>query len=102
MFGNLKIDITMIDYSGYPAYATFGFVDSNGKEIIVVEKLDILTSNYNITFPTTGFFLKCKILENREDVVLIDISKPYGVLSINNECIFSVSKEIISEKHFDD
>lgn len=102
MFGYLKINITIIDNSYYPTYATFCFVDSNDKEIIVVEKLDILTSIEKLPIPTTGFFLKCRILEDRENVVLIDISEPFGVFSINNECIFSVNKKMISEKHFDE
>lgn len=102
MFAYLKIEIASIDRSHYPEFATFYFIDSNNSLITVTEKLDILTATDTILAPISGFFVKCKILEESSKEYLIDISKPFGILSENNESTFRVRKEMISTKHFDD
>ena len=102
MFGYLKIEITNIDCSFYPKFATFHFVDLDDNVITVTEKLDILTSCNEIFAPISGFFVKCKIIKEFSKDYLIDISNPFGILSKNNESIFHVRKDMISLKHFDD
>ena len=102
MFGYLKIEITNIDSSSYPKFATFHFIDSDDNVITATEKLDILTSYNEIFVPISGFFVKCKIMKESSRDYLIDISSPFGVLSKNNESIFYVRKDMISTKHFDD
>ena len=102
MFGYLKIEITNIDSSSYPKFATFHFIDSDDNVITATEKLDILTSYNEIIAPISGFFVKCKIMKESSKDYLIDISSPFGILSKNNESIFYVRKDMISTKHFDD
>lgn len=102
MFGYLKVEITNIDSSCYPQFATFHFVDSNDNQITVTEKLDILTSSDAIFVPISGFFVKCRIVKKSSKDYLIDISNPFGILSENNESMFCVRKDMISTKHFDD
>ena len=101
MFAYLKVEIINIDSSSYPEFATFQFVDKNDKVITVIEKLDILTSLKEVSAPISGFFVECKILRETSNYYLIDISKPYGILSNNNECVFYVHKDAISQQHFD-
>ena len=102
MFSYLKAKITNIDYSCYQAVAELHFVDSNSEIISVVEKLDILSSCNNLPCPIEDYFLKCKIVEEKNTQYLVDISRPYGVLSENGEFLFLVDKNMISTVHFDD
>ena len=98
----LKINITEVDYSSYPAIAKFNFIDSNNQVITVDEKIDVLTSCEKIPFPISDYFLACKIIEETAEEYFVDISKPFGVLSEDNRFLFCVKKDMISNSHFDD
>lgn len=102
MFYYLRVSITNIDRSCYPPNVEFYFTDFNNQTITIVEKLDIISSYSNISFPIEGYFLKCEIIEETCDQYVIDISKPYGVLSVDDRCLFNVGKNMISNIHFDD
>ena len=104
MYKYLKIMVVNFDDSNYPMVAYCNFFDSNIKVISMTEKLDILT-NQNIcrkSLPLHEYLLKCRILEEYEDSYKIDISDPYGVLDSNDNFIFIVEKNMLSNKHYDD
>lgn len=104
MYKYLKLIVSNIDNSNYPAIAYCNFLDSNERVVVITEKLDVLTSQ-NIdkkNLPLNDYLLKCKILEEYEDSYKIDISDPYGVLDNNNNFIFVVDKCMLSNKHYDD
>lgn len=98
----LKINITEVDYSSYPAIAKFNFLDAKNQVTTVVEKIDVLTSGEIITIPISDYFLTCKIIEETAEEYFVDISKPFGVLSEDNRFLFCVKKDMISNIHFDD
>lgn len=102
MSNYLKINVTEVDYSSYPAIVRFDFIDSHNQVIRVVEKMDILTSKDKVFFPISGFFLKCEIVEETAEGYFIDISKPFGVMSVDDGFLFCVNKDMISSEHFDD
>lgn len=104
MYKYLKLKIVNIDTSNYPPIAFCSFLDLNEKTIIVVEKLDILTSHSfdEIKLPLNEYLLKCKIIDENENGYKIDICDPYGVLDNNNNSVFIINKCMLSKKHYDD
>jgi len=103
MIKNLKVNIDNLDDSTYPIMATCSFKNLKKETCTIHEKLDILSENILKvnSIPLSGYFLKCKILDESEVAYLIDISIPYGVISLDNKSVFWVDKSLISDKHFD-
>lgn len=92
---NLEITIDeIVDDSFYPGICKASFVDINGKKHIFTDKIPIFTTESNPDIPSKGL-LRCEVVENKEDVVIINTEIPDCVEDQNGEYIFEVDISMV-------
>lgn len=90
----IRVDILRITDSSFPGFIEFSLTDCKGVMHRFIEKIPIVSSDYFLIPPCTGY-LRCTILGETACSVLIDTSEPDSVESLNGEYRFEVSKDLL-------
>ena len=92
---DVRVDITDItDDSGYPTFVRFAFTDIEGKRHFFVDKLPIISAEYEVQLPCEGA-LRCHIIAEKPDSYVIDTTFPDFVDSEDEQYIFELPKGIV-------
>jgi hypothetical protein len=101
VFG-VRVTITKFIDNSQPGWVECQFVDAFGRLHIFNEKVPIVTVEYldeKSVYPQDGI-IACEIIKRKNDIIKVNIEKPWGVESITGETIFDVFNEkIIESEH---
>lgn len=84
----------IVDISFYPGICKAYFIDVNGKKHIFTDKIPVFTEESNPDIQSEGE-LRCEIVEEKEDTVIINTEIPDDVEDQNGEYTFEVCKSLI-------
>lgn len=94
----VKVEILRIIDGGFPAFAECMLVDCNGKKHYFQDKFPVFSSEYITEFPHSGE-MRCQMVQNKQNTLIIDTSMPDDITSINGEHKFEIYKSQVSEKY---
>ncbi len=100
----LKVKITEFADNSQPGFVNCTFTDAFGKEYKIFEKVPVITDEYldeNSAYPRNGI-VSCIILDQNPDktntdIVKINIAEPLHISTVNDEAIFFVSKNQLTD-----
>jgi hypothetical protein len=100
----IRVTITHFVDDSQPGWVEFHFLDANGHKITFYDKVPVVTSerlDANSLYPRTGV-VACEIRESQttpsgERLLVVNTGSPWGVVSIDDENIFTVKEDEIFE-----
>ncbi len=100
----LKVKILKYVSHDQPGFILCSFVDANGKEWSMTEKVPVLTSKgFPEEFlPIEGFYIAGEVVSEDKDIVIFDTSNPWSISADKGETLFKVLKNQISDVSSDD
>lgn len=94
----VKVEISKIIDNSFPAFVECGFVDCTGKRHYFHDKLPVFSSEDSIELPSFGE-MRCRIIQNKQDTLIIETLLPDDIESTTGEYRFEVYKNQISQKY---
>lgn len=94
----VKVEILRIIDNSFPVFVECVLVDCNGKKHYFHDKLPVFSLDCNTEVPRVGE-MGCRIIQDKQDTLVIGTLLPDGIESTNEEYRFEVYKSQISEKY---
>lgn len=88
----VKVEILKIIDMSFPIFIEFEFVDINGTSHHFIDKVPIVSGDYDFVPPCEGH-MRCTIIKETENTFIIDTVLPDDIESSNNEHTFEVYKD---------
>lgn len=92
MYGNVRVEILRIVDDSFPVFVEFELIDCKGNSYHFIDKTPVVGCEYDVV-PKSDGYLRCSIIDEREDTYVIDTSLPDDIENVNGECRFEVKKE---------
>ena len=86
----VKVNILKIVDISFPIFVEFELIDCNGISHRFVDKVPVISNNYELIPPCTGY-MRCSIIKETDEKFIIDTSKPDDIESTNGEYQFEVN-----------
>jgi len=88
---DVKVNVLKIVDTSFPIFVEFELTDCNGIIHRFVDKVPVISNNYDIIPPCTGY-MRCSIIKEKSETFIIDTSNPDDIESINGEYQFEVNR----------
>lgn len=89
---SVKVNILEILNMSFPIFVKFELIDCNGVSHHFIDKVPVISDNYDLIPPGTGN-MRCSIIKETNNTIIIDTSKPDDIESLNGKYQFEVFKE---------
>ena len=89
---NVKVNVLEIVDMSFPIFVKFELIDCNSVSHYFIDKVPVISDNYDLIPPYTGN-MRCSIIMETNNTIIIDTSKPDDIESLNGEYQFEVFKE---------
>ena len=89
---NVKVNVLKIVDMSFPIFVKFELIDCNSVSHYFIDKVPVISDNYDLIPPCTGN-MRCSIIRETNNTIIIDTSKPDDIESLNGEYQFEVFKE---------
>lgn len=87
--------IELLDDSTYPEMVLIEFLDYYGRRHRFVEKWPVVSAEaFDSSFPR-DCDIACVIVEEKESSLIIDTSKPWGIVSEEGLTVFEINKNVL-------
>ena len=86
----LEVEVVALESRDFPGWARCRFHDVSGGAHDLVEKLPILGVHSADSLPAATQ-VRCVVIEASDDAILIDLSRPDGIVSEQGESLFRVT-----------
>ena len=93
----VKVEILKIIDVSFPIFIEFELIDINGKSYHFIDKVPVVSDDYDLVPPCIGY-MRCNIIDETENTFIIDTTLPDDIESTNGEHTFEVYKEQILHK----
>lgn len=90
----VKVDVLKIVDMSQPIFVEFMLVDCNGISHHFIDKVPVIC-DYDSIPPCNGY-MRCNIIKETSNTVIIDTSKPDGIESLNGKYQFEVYEEQVT------
>ncbi|MBQ8934927.1 MAG: hypothetical protein IJ049_00775 [Oscillospiraceae bacterium] len=91
----VKVDILSMTDDAQPVFVECSLVDCNGNIHLFRDKLPVFTKEDAPKVPCEGV-LRCTILQEKRDTVVIDTSLPDDIESSDGKTVFEVGRDQMS------
>ena len=91
----VKVVIKKIVNMSFPIVVEFELTDISNTVHKFIDKVPIVSADYDITPPCTGY-MRCNIIKETDRTFIIDTSLPDDIESLEGEYIFEVNKEQVT------
>ena len=89
---NVKVNVLEIVDMVFPIFVKFELIDCNSVSHYFIDKVPVISDNYDLIPPYTGN-MRCSSIRETNNTIIIDTSKPDDIESLNGEYQFEVFKE---------
>lgn len=90
----VEVNVIRITDESFPGFVEFTLTDSSGEEHRFIDKIPIVSDDYNMRPPCIGY-MRCSIVGESNNTFFIDTSAPDYITSLKEEYQFEVSKDKI-------
>lgn len=87
---DVKVNVLKYVDMSFPIFVEFELIDCNGISHRFVDKVPVISNNYDLIPPCTGY-MRCSIIKETSKTFIIDTSKPDDIESTNGEFQFEVN-----------
>lgn len=89
---DVKVNVLKIVDNSFPIFVEFELMDCNGISHRFVDKVPVISHNYDLIPPCTGY-MRCSIIKETNKTFLIDTSRPDDIESTKGEYQFEVNMD---------
>ena len=93
---DVKVSVLRIVDVSQPGFVEFELVDCNGINHHFIDKIPVICDSEKCEYdsiPPYDGYMRCNIIRETSNTVIIDTSKPDGIESLNGEYQFEVYKD---------
>jgi hypothetical protein len=96
---NLKTKILSLIEGGYPGWILCSFQDAEGITHFFEEKIPVVGADDAgpDSSDPQDFQVPCEILREENNIVTIDLSRPYGIEARDGQTVFAVFSDQLSD-----